>query len=149
MYRHSLIPISAVPYPSQKLDVGICLLKYAFCLSYTDNTTFSRSSFDKDGHEECISNLSSLCISPAELNQLRLDVLKLVCKVTCKYQSARKLEDNVTNHTSQSKCNTNGLHHCDDDTDDVSIVSSFASKYNELSQSNNLDSTFHPVYKRN
>ena len=73
-------------------------------------------------------------------------MLKLVCEVTCKYQSARKLEDNVTNHTSQSRCNTNDLHHCDDDTDDVSIVSSSVSKYDESTQSDNSDSTFHPVH---
>ena len=133
MYRHPLIPINAVPHPSEKSDVGICLLKYAFCLSCIDNTTFSRSSFDKDGHEEGISNLSPLCISPAVLNRLQLDVLKLVCEVTCKYQSARKLEDIVTNYASQSKCNTNGLHHCDDDTDDVSIVSFSTSMSNESS----------------
>ena len=73
-------------------------------------------------------------------------MLKLVCKVTCKYQSARKLEDNVTNHTSQSKCNINDLHYCDNDTDDVSIVSSSVSKYDESTQSDNSDSTFHPVH---
>ena len=124
-------------------------MKYAFCLSSTDKATFSRSSFDKDGHEGGISDLSSSCISPAVLNRLRLDMLKLVCEVTCKYQSVRKrtpLEDNVTNHASQSECKNNGSHHCADHTDDLSIVSSSTSNLDESSRSDNSDSTFHPLY---
>ena len=123
MCRHALIPTSAVPYPSEKSDVGMCLLKYAFCLSSADGATFSRSSFKKDRQEGSISDLPSLCINPAALSQLRPDVLKLVCEVTCTHQSAKKLEDNLTNHASQSKRNTNGSHHCDGDADDVSTVS--------------------------
>ena len=145
MYRHPLVPINAVPYPSEKSDVGMCLLNYAFCLSSADDATFSTSSFEKDGHEGSISDLPSLCISPAALSRLRLDVLKLVCEVTCKYQSVRKLEDNLTNHASQSKRNTNGSHHCDGDADDVSIVSSSTSDLGESSRSDNSDSTFHPA----
>ena len=72
-------------------------------------------------------------------------MLKLVCEVTCKYQSVRKLEDNLTNHASQSKRNTNGSHHCDGDADDVSIVSSSTSDLGESSRSDNSDSTFHPA----
>ena len=72
-------------------------------------------------------------------------MLKLVCEVTCKYQSVRKLEDNLTNHASQSKRNTNGSHHCDGDADDVSIVSSSTSDLGESSRSDNSDSTLHPV----
>ena len=146
MCRHPLVPINAVPCPSEKSDVGMCLLKHAFCLSSADDATFSRSSFEMDGHEGGISDLPSLCISPAALSRLRLDVLKLVCEVTCKYQSVRKLEDNLTNHASQSKRNTNGSHHCDGDADDVSIVSSSASDLGESSRSDNSDSTFHPVH---
>ena len=143
MCRHPLIPINAVPYPSKKSDVGMCLLKYVFCLSSADDATFSRSSFEKDRHKGGIADLPSLCISPAALSRLRLDVLKLVCEVTCKYQSVRKLEDNLTNHASQSKRNTSGSHHCDGDVDDVSIVSPSTSDLGESSQSDNSDSTFH------
>ena len=123
----------------------MCLLKYAYCLSSADGATFSRRSFGKDRHKGSISGLPSLCSNPAALIQLRLDVLKLVCEVTCKYQSVRKLEDNLTNHASQSKRNTSGSHHCDGDVDDVSIVSSSTSDLGESSQSDNLDSTFHPA----
>ena len=80
------------------------------------------------------------------MSQLRLDVLKLVCEVTCKYQSVRKLEDILTNHASQSKRNTNGAHHCEGDADDISIVSSSTSDLGESSRSDNSDSTFHPAY---
>ena len=144
--RHALIPTNAVACPAEKSDAGMCLLKHAHCLSSADDATFSRSSFEKDGHNGGISDLSSLCISPAALSRLRLDVLKLVCKVTCKHQSVRKLEDNLTNHASQSKRNTNGSHHCDGDADDGSIVSSFNSDLGESSRSNNSDITFHPAY---
>ena len=146
VYRQPLTPINAVLYPSEKSDVGMCLLKYVFCLLSTDGTTFSTSSFDTDGHERSISDLPSLCIRPAVLNRVRLDVLTRVFEVTCKYQSVRKFEDNVTNQASRSKCNTTGSRHCDDDTDDVSIVSSSTSNLDESSRSDNLDSTFHPVH---
>jgi hypothetical protein len=124
----------------------MCLLKYAFCLSTADSATFSTSSFDTDRHEGSILGLPSLCISPAVLNRLRLDVLTLVFEVTCKYQSVRKLEDNVTSQASRSKCNITGSRHCDDDMDEVSIVSSSTSNLDESSQSDNSDSTFHLVH---
>ena len=140
MYRHPLIPINVVPYPSEKSDVGICLLKYAFCLSSTEEATFSKSSFDKDEHQQGISDLLSLCISPAILNQLRLNVLKLVCEVTCKCQSVRKktlLKNNVTNRSSQRECNNNGSDWCDDYTHNLTSISSTTSNHDESSQSAN------------
>ena len=81
VHTQPLIPINVVPCPSVKSDVGICLLKYVFCLSSTEEATFSKSSFDKDEHQQGISDLLSLCISPAILNQLQPDVLKLVSEV--------------------------------------------------------------------
>ena len=146
MYRQSLIPINAVPYPSDKSDVGMCLLKYAYCLSTADSATFSTSSFDTDRHEGSILGLPSLSISPAVLNRLRLDVLTLVFEVTCKYQSVRTLEDNVNSQASRSNCNITGSRHCDDDMDEVSIVSSSISNLDESSRSDNSDSTFHLVH---
>ena len=146
---HPLIPINAVPCPSEKSDVGICLLKYVFCLSSTEEATFSKSSFDEDGHERCISDLPTLRISPAVLNRLRLDVLKLVCEVTCKYQSVRKrtpLKNNVINHASQCESNNNGSDCCNDHMDNLSTVSSSTSNLDESSRSNNSDGTYIPVY---
>lgn len=146
MYRQSLTPIDAVPYPSEKSDVGMCLLQYAYCLSTADSTTFSTSSFDTDRHEGSILGLPSLSASPAVLNRLRLHVLTLVFEVTCKYQSVRKLEDNVNSQASRSNCNITGSRHYDDDMDEVSIVSSSISNLDESSRSDNSDSTFHPVH---
>lgn len=142
--------MNAVPYPSEKSEVGLCLLKYAYCFATTDETTFSKSSFDKDGHESAIVEIPPLCVSPAVLNRLRLDVLKLVCEVTCKYQSVRKatsLEENNTNCATQCDCTTNGSTNCDVDRDDQSIASSCTSNLGEPSLSGNLDSTYHPVYE--
>lgn len=133
MYIQSLTPINAVPYPSEKSDVGMCLLKYAYCLSTADRATLSKSSVDTDRQEGSILGLPSLSISPAVLNQLRLDVLTLVFEVTYKYQSVRKLEDNVTIQASRSNCNITDSRHCDDDMDEVSIVSSSTSNLDESS----------------
>ena len=147
VHTHPLIPINAVPCPFVKSDVGICLLKYAFCLSSTEEATFSKSSFDKDGHQQGISDLLSLCITPAILNQLRLNVLKLVCEVTCKYQSVRKktpLKNIVTNRSSQRECNNNGSDWCNDYTHNLTSISSTTSNHDESSQSDNLDCTYYP-----
>ena len=101
VHTQPLIPINAVPCPFVKSDVGICLLKYAFCLSSTEEATFSKNSFDKDRHQQGISDLLSLCITPAILNQLRLNVLKLVCEVTRKYQISQE-EDAAEKYCHQS-----------------------------------------------
>ena len=138
---------NAVPCPSENSDVGICLLKYAFCISSTDEATFSKRSFDVDGHEQCISDLPSLRICPAVLNQLRLHVLTLVCEVTCKYQSVRKkrpLNNNGANQASPRGSNNNGSHHGDDHTDNLSIGTSSTSKLDESMRSNSSDSTYRP-----
>ena len=129
MCRQPLTPTNAVPYPSEKSDVGMCILKYAFCLSSADSATFSTSSFDTDGHERSISGLPSLCVCPDVLNRLRLDVLTLILEVTCKYKSVRQFEDNVTNPASTSKHDAAGVQHCDDDVHDMSIVGSSTSNF--------------------
>ena len=124
-------------------------MKYAFCISSTEEGTFSKRSLDEDGHEQCISDLPSLRICPAVLNRLRLNVLKLVCEVTCKYQSVRKrtpLNNNVVNHASPCESNNNGSHHCDDHTDNLSIGTSSTSKLDESMRSNSTDSIYRPVY---
>ena len=147
VHTQPLIPINAVPCPFVKSDVGICLLKYAFCLSSTEEAAFSKSSFNKDEHQQSISCLLSLCITPAILNQLRLNVLKLVCEVTCKYQSVRKktlLKNIVTNLSSQRECNNNGSDCCDDYTHNLTSISSSTSNHDESSQSDNLDRTYYP-----
>ena len=124
-------------------------MKYAYCISNTEQSTFSKSSFDKDGHEQCISDLPSLCISSAALNQLRLDVLKLVCEVTCKYQTVRKgtpSKSNVINHASLRENDSNFSPQCDDHTDSLSIVSSSTSNLDESMRSNDSDSSYCPEY---
>ena len=82
--------MNAVPYPSDKSEVGLCLLKYAYCFITMNETILSRSSFDKDGHETAIIENPSCSVTPDVLDQLRLDILKLVCEVTCKYQLVKK-----------------------------------------------------------
>ena len=114
----------------------------------TDAATFSKHSFDKDGHEQCISDLPSLRICPSVLNQLRLNVLKLVCEVTCKFQSVRKkrpLNNSAVNQASPCGSNDSGSHHGDDHTDSLSIGTSSTSKSCESMPSNSTDSTYHPL----
>jgi len=142
--------MNAVPYPSEKSEVGLCLLKYAYCLVTTDETTLSKSSFDKDGHESAIIENSSCCVTPDVLNRLRLDVLKLVCEVTCKYQSVRKstsVEENKCHCATQCDCTTNGSPNCDVDWDDQSTDSSCTSTCSDSSVSCNSDSTYHVAYE--
>ena len=149
LYTHHLTTMNAVPYPSEKSEVGLCLLKYAYCLVTTDETTFSQSSFDKDGHESAIIENPSFCVSPDVLNRLRLDVLKLVCEVTCKYQSVRKamsLEENKSDCATQCDCTTNGSPNCDVDCEDQSTDTLCTSKFGEPSLSDNSDRTYHPAY---
>ena len=139
---------SSVPCPAQNSDVGICLLKYASCISSTDAAAFSKHSFDDDGHEQCISDLPSLDICPSVLNQLRLNVLKLVCEVTCKYQSVRKkgpLNNNAVNQALPYGTNNSGSQHGDDQTDSPSIGTSSTWKSCGSMPSNSTDSTYHPL----
>ena len=82
--------MNAVPYPSEKSEVGLCLLKYAYCMATMDESILTNGSLDKDGHESAIRDSPSCSVNPDVLNRLRLDILKLVCEVTCKYQSVRK-----------------------------------------------------------
>ena len=142
--------MNAVPYPSEKSEVGLCLLKYAYCLVTMDETTLSKSSFDKDGHESAIVENPSCCVTPDVLNRLRLDVLKLVCEVTCKYQSVRKstsVEENKCHCATQCDCTTNGSPNCDVDWDDQSTDSSCTSTCSDSSVSCNSDSTYHVAYE--
>ena len=84
---HNLSTINTVPYPSKKSEVGLCLLKYAQCLISIDERILSNTSFSKDGHENAIVENPSCYVDPDVLNQFQLDILKLACEVTCKYQS--------------------------------------------------------------
>ncbi len=62
-----------------------------------DESILTNSFLDKDVHKSAIMENPSCCVDPDVLNRLRLDVLKLVCEVICKYQSVRKaasLEEN-------------------------------------------------------
>ena len=93
-------------------------MKYAYCLTTMDESILTNSSLDKDGHESAIMENPSCCFDPDVLNRLRLDVLKLVCEVTCKYQSVRKttsLEENKCNCTTQCDCTINGSPNCNID----------------------------------
>ena len=123
-------------------------MKYASCISGTDAATFSKHSFEEDGHEQCISDLPSLGISSSLLNQLRLSVLKLVCEVTCKYQSVRKngpLKNNAVNQASPCGINNSGSRHRDDHEDSLSIGTSSTWTSCESMPSNSTDSTYHPL----
>ncbi len=60
--------MSAVPYPSEKSEVGLCLLKYAYCLATMDETTLYKSYLDKDGHESTLLENPSCCVNPDVLN---------------------------------------------------------------------------------
>ena len=123
-------------------------MKYASCISGTDAATFSKHSFEEDGHEQCISDLPSLGICSSLLNQLRLNVLKLVCEVTCKYQSVRKkgpLKNNAVNQASPCAINNSGSRHRDDHADSLSIGTSSTWTSCESMPSNSTDSTYQPL----
>ena len=103
-----------------------------------NETILSRSSFDKDGHETAIIENPSCSVTPDVLNQLRLDILKLVCEVTCKYQLVKKpasVEENKCNCTTRCDCTTKGSPNCDVDWDDQSTNSSCTSMSSESSVS--------------
>ena len=79
-----------------------------------------------------------------------LDILKLVCEVTCKNQSVR----NITSFTkikrdcaTECDCTTNILPICDIQWDEESIDNSCTSTASGLSVSCNLDSTCHFSYE--
>ena len=143
--------MNAVTYPSEKirgwsLPFEVCI----FPCNYGWNHSLSKSSFDKDGHESAIIENPSCCVTPDVLNRLQLDVLKLVCEVTCKYQSVRKStssEENKCNCATQCDCSTNGSPKCDVDWDDQSTDSSCTSTSSEPSVSCNSDSTYHVAYE--
>ena len=52
--------------------------------------TFNATSLQKDGHENILSGISQFNVSDKEINRFRLDFLKLVCEVTCKFNTVKK-----------------------------------------------------------
>ena len=80
----------SVHYPAKSTDASLCLLKYAHWLTTTSADTFNGTSFHKDGHESTLNTNSSFNASPKEINRFRLDFLKLVCEVTCKFNTVKR-----------------------------------------------------------
>jgi len=111
-----------------------------------DESILTNGSLDKDGHESAIRDSPSCSVNPDVLNRLRLDILKLVCEVTCKYQSVRKItpmEENKCNCSAQCNCTTNKSPNCDTDWEEESIDSTCTSTSFDSTGSGNSDSTFH------
>ena len=54
--------------------------------------TLNDTSLGKDGHENTLSGISPFNVSNKEINRFRLDILKLVCEVTCKFNTVKKVE---------------------------------------------------------
>ena len=124
-------------------------------ISSFDEKTFSVQSFDKDGHEVVLANGISSFVQQKETNRLRLDILKLLCQVTCKYHSVRKMVSIKPSNKSSSKAqdrqhncpchsctqNDNG-HNNDADFDDNDSQPSLITTSSESSYSDDSDSTF-------
>ena len=108
--------------------------------------TLNGTSLRKDGHENILSGISPFNVSNKEINRFRLDFLKLVCEVTCKFNTVKKVESSIEKQCACSDwcdCTTNYNNGCDVQWDDSSVDSSHTSMSSGLSVSNHSDSTYH------
>ena len=80
----------SVHYPAQSTDASLCLLKYAHLLTTMNAYILNATSLQKDGHENTLSGISQFNVSDKEINRFRLDFLKLVCEVTCKFNTVKR-----------------------------------------------------------
>ena len=115
-----------------------------------DKRSLSNISFDKNGHESALVENQLYYDNQNALNQLRLDILKLLCEVTCKCQSIRKktpLMEDKHNSVSQYGFTANGSSTCNVKCDEESKDNSCTFTASELSVSFNSDSTLHLLYE--
>ena len=108
--------------------------------------TLNGTSFDKDGHEGTLSGISSSDVSKKEMHKFRLDFLKLVCEVTCRFHTVKKVAsptDKQCACSDQCDCTTNYNNGCDVQWDNGSVDSSHMSMSCGSSVSNHSDSTYH------
>ena len=111
--------------------------------------TLNGTSLWKDGHENILSGISPFNVSNKEINRFRLDLLKLVCEVTCKFHTMKKVASSIDKQctcSDQCDCTTNYNNGCDVQWDDGSVDSSHMSMTCGPSVSNHFDRTY--AYER-
>ena len=90
------MPLS-VHFPTQTTDAGLCLLKYAHLLASMDKDTLNNRSFDDDGHENALGKKGLSSVSNDAVHHFRLDFLKLICEVTCKFHTVKNVSSRKNN----------------------------------------------------
>lgn len=138
------MPLS-VHFPTQTTDAGLCLLKYAHLLASMDNDTLNNRSFDDDGHENALGKNGSSSVSNDAMHRFRLDFLKLICEVTCKFHTVKNVSSRKNNQcgcNAECDCTTNVNNGCDVEWDNGSVDSGHTSLTCASSVSNHSDSTY-------
>ena len=135
----------SVHFPTQTTDAGLCLLKYAHLLASTDISDLNNKSFDADGHENILGQKGSSSVSSDAMHRFRLDFLKLICEVTCKFHTVKKASfrgNGQCGCITDCDCPTNANNGCDVEWDDNSVDSSHTSMSCGSSVSDHSDSTY-------
>ena len=138
------MPLS-VHFPTQTTDAGLCLLKYAQLLASMDKDTLNNRSFDNDGHENTLCKKGSSNVSNDAMHRFRLDFLKLICEVTCKFHTIKNVsfrKNNQCGCNAECDCTTDVNNRCDVEWDDDSVNSGHTSLTCASSISNHSDSTY-------
>ena len=110
-----------------------------------DIDTLNDRSFDKDGHENALGKNGSSSVSNDSIHRLRLDFLKLICEVTCKFHTVKKVSSRKNDQcgcNAECDCTTNVNNGCDVEWDDDSVDSGHTSLSCGSSVSNHSDSTY-------
>ena len=138
------MPLS-VHFPTQTTDAGLCLLKYAHLLASMNKNTLNNRSFDDDGHENALGKKGLSSVSNDAVHHFRLDFLKLICEVTCKFHTVKNVSSQKNNQcgcNAECDCTTDVNNRCDVEWDDDSVNSGHTSLTCASSISNHSDSTY-------
>jgi len=139
------MPLS-VHFPTQTTDAGLCLLKYAHLLASMDKDTLNNQSFDDDGHDKALGKKGLSSVSNDAVHHFRLDFLKLIYEVTCKFHAVKNVsfrKNNQCGYNAECDCTTDVNNGWDEEWDDDSVNSGHTSLTCALSISNHSDSTYH------
>ena len=111
-----------------------------------DADTLNNKSFDNDGHENILGQNGSSSVSNDAIHRFRLDFLKLICKVTCKFHTVKKVSSQNNKQcgcSAECDCTTNVNNNgCDVQWDDDSVESGHTSLSCESSVSDHSNSTY-------
>ena len=77
--------------PTCDTAVGVSLLMYMFTITSMNQTISIDKSISSNEHELVLSSMNFNTLTGQRLQSLQMDIVKLVCNVTCKFQSCRQL----------------------------------------------------------